>query len=211
MGPTTSRAAWLHNPGPDWGAKSAQLRVPCGVLHTKVRRVSIGLAALVSLSVATSCGGDDDDASDAAPEDRIDAMPSGPADAAVGVVCEGALANYSGSLEGPAASNDSTTLEFRGLLGDADVLRISAPSDAAANGVFELPDATWSVEICINDADESCSNALSAYSGTLTVTSVEDRFRANVDRVVFADDLQEPTCSASVSQSAIDVAILGPI
>ncbi len=114
-------------------------------------------------------------------------------------------------LNEPAASDDGTTLEFRGGLGASDVLRIAAASGATADGSVDLPDSTWSVTICVNDDDESCTDALSAYSGTLAVTSTEGRFQASIDRVIFVDDLGTPTCSASVSQSSIDVAIRGPL
>jgi len=174
---------------------------------TKVR---LAIPILATSALLASCGGDDGVPGDATPEATIDASVF--TDAPAGVVCTGALANYPGSLEGPAANDDGTTLVFTGALDTtSDTLRISAPTAMAAIATIELPDPTWAVAICVDDTSGDCSTRLPAYSGTLRVTSVTDRFQASLDRVIFVDSIDTPTCSASVSQSSIDVAILGPI
>ncbi len=154
-----------------------------------------------------ACGESDSDSVDAAPVETFDA---GPADAAVGVVCQDAEASYAGTLNAPTAEDDGQSLVFLGQL-DAtnDALRVA--SMAAANGTVQFPDPAWNVSICIDDLSGDCNAPLVAYSGTMSVTSVEDRFRASLTEVIFVDDLQAPTCSAALSQASFDVAILGPI
>lgn len=193
--------------------QSRPLCIKCRVPPTKVRFPVLSRAALLatlSLATTTACGNDDADSRDAAPQGIVDAAEN-VSDAMNGVVCPGTQANYPGSLNGPTAGDDGVTLEFSGELDSSeDLLSISVASNAAANATIELPDAAWSVAICVNDADGSCSDRLEAYSGTMTVTSVAERFRASVDRLIFVDDLDAPTCSSSVSQASIDVSILGP-
>jgi len=169
-------------------------------------------ASALSVAIAFAsggCGGSDSDGVDAAPEQTFDA---GPADAAVGVVCQNAQASYAGTLNGPTAEDDGQSLVFFGQL-DAtdDGLRVAVASTAAANGTVQFPDPVWSVAVCLDDANGDCGDPLVAYSGTMVVTSVEDRFRASLDEVIFVDDLEAPTCSAALSQASFDVAILGPI
>ena len=77
-------------------------------------------------------------------------------------------------------------------------------------GTFTLPTTEWAVSICLDAASATCDNALVAHSGTLRVESAETRLKANLDRVIFVDNLTTPTCSASVTQSSFDVAIDGP-
>tara|TARA_R110002096_G_scaffold239101_1_gene430717 strand:- start:77701 stop:78246 length:546 start_codon:yes stop_codon:yes gene_type:complete len=159
--------------------------------------------------VACGCGESDSQGSDAAPESRFDA---GPADAAAGVVCQNAQASYAGTLNSPAAEDDSQALVFVAQLDETDdALRIEVASAAATTGTLQLPDPAWTVQICLDDLSGACSDELLAYSGTMTVGSVEDRFRASLDEVIFVDDLDAPSCSAALSQASFDVAILGPI
>lgn len=154
--------------------------------------------------------GDDGGGIDAGPGDVIDAQSAQP-DVMNGVVCAGAEANYSGTLLVTGAQNDGTNLKFGGDLNAGtppDRLQLQIASNAAMPvGTFTLPDANWAVSICIDAASATCDNALLAYSGTLRVESAETRLKANLDRIIFVDDLTTPTCSVSVTQSSFDVAI----
>ncbi len=167
-------------------------------------------ALSVAIAFASGgCGNSDSNGADAAPEQTFDA---GPADAAVGVVCQNAQGSYPGTLNSPTAEDDGQSLVFLGQLDTTDdALRVAVASAAAANGTVQFPDPNWNVAVCLDDANGDCSDPLVAYSGTMVVTSVEDRFRASLDEVIFVDDLDAPTCSAALSQTSFDVAILGPI
>jgi hypothetical protein len=171
------------------------------------------LTALSSALLLSLAGcGDDGESIDAGPDQIIDAMPL--PDVVNGVVCANAQANYGSAIQNPQAEDDGTTLEFFGDL-DAgsppDRLRLSIADNAATpTGSFELPMGEWSVSICLDDNDGSCANELVAYSGTLAVTSVSDRLQASLNRVIFVDSLATPTCSASLTQASLDVAISGP-
>jgi hypothetical protein len=163
----------------------------------------------IALAFATSACGSDSDGVDAAPEQVFDA---GPADAAVGVVCPNARASYAGTLNSPTAEDDGQSLVFVGQLDDAvAALRIEVSSAAAAIGTVQFPDPAWNVEICLNDLSGDCNDSIIAYSGSMTVGSVEGRFQASLTEVIFVDDLAAPTCSGALSQASFDVAILGPI
>ncbi len=167
----------------------------------------LGSAALVT---SAGCGGDDAPSADAAPQG--DAPLPGPADAATGVVCENALATYGATLGAPSAEDDGTDLSFVAQLDNSnDGLRIVVSTGEAPRQDIALPDAAWQVGICVDQTDGSCDTELPAYSGTLSVTSVEGRFQASLSQVIFADDIAAPTCSAALGQATIDVAILGPI
>lgn len=169
-----------------------------------------GIALAVLL--LTGCG-DNGGSMDTGPGDVVDAMNARP-DVVNGVVCSGAQATYGGTLLNPAAEDDGQELQFFGDLNanaTPDRLRLLIADNAAqALGTFELPTSEWTVSICVDDGDESCTSALPAYSGSLRVDSITDRLQASLDRVIFVDDLDTPTCSASLSQASIDVAILGP-
>lgn len=165
--------------------------------------------SFLALLCASGCG-DDGGA-------KVDAMPS-PPDAApnfsdgAGVVCPGAKALYGGSLFGPAASDDGSELFFSAKLdgeNSGEALELRVASAAPPIGALSLPDADWEVSICIG-ASGACTSELIAYSGSLQVTSAEDRLQASLSEVIFVDNLSTPTCSAAMSQTSIDVAISGP-
>ena len=166
---------------------------------------------MLSAALLAACGGEDKkDPSDAGDPPAIDSMAA-PIDATNGVACPGTEANYSGSLDNPSSGDDGVTLDFLGDLDSTpDRLFIEVPTASAAPGTYTLPDPTWSVSICVNDQGD-CLTRLPVFSGTMTVTSVEGRFKANLDRVLFVDNVDAPTCSTSVSQATIDVSILGPL
>jgi hypothetical protein len=170
--------------------------------HLGTLFVGIGLLAIPLLGCGDDGGKSDDAGIDAATIQ---------ADVMNGVLCTGADANYSGDLAATAAQNDGTDILFRGDLNAGsppDRLQLKIASNAAMpTGTFDLPAAGWAVSLCIDDPDGSCGTALPAFSGTLRVDSVETRFKANLDRVIFVDSLATPTCSASVTQSSFDVAI----
>lgn len=169
---------------------------------------------ILALTSAIACGDSEGDtpAIDATPS--IDARP-GTIDAAAGVVCAGALASYPGMLFSPMANDDGQIFVFDADLtsdSPADGLRISINDSVVDKlGTFSLPSTDWQVSLCIDDADGSCTNELTVVSGTLIVTSVSGRFRANLNESVYADDAAAPTCSAALRQASFDVAILGPI
>jgi hypothetical protein len=175
-----------------------------------LRRYSIA-SGLLSMSLI-ACG-DDGGGTDAGPGDIVDANRVQP-DVMNGVVCAGAAANYSGSLETTGAEDDGTNLLFRGDLNldtPPDSLQLRIASNAATpTGTFTLPGSEWSVSICLDDSDGSCTNALVAFSGTFRVETAVTRLKANLDRVIFVDNLTTPTCSASVTQASLDVAIDAP-
>jgi len=162
---------------------------------------------IASLVVLVGCG------DDGASEDAgvvIDAINVRP-DVMNGVTCPNAEPNYPGALQSPTATDDGTTLTFFGDLNTdtpPDRLRIVVADNVAEPiGTFVLPHADWSVSICVDDSDSTCATELVAFSGTLRVESVSTRFKANLDRVLFVDSQATPTCSASVSQASLDVAI----
>lgn len=170
---------------------------------------AISSLCIALAAAAGGCGESDSQSLDAAPESRFDA---GPADAAAGVVCQNAQASYAGTLNSPAAEDDGQALVFVAQLDETnDALRIEVASASAITGAVLLPDSAWTVQICLDDLSGTCSDELLAYSGTMTVGSVEDRFRASLSEVIFVDDLEAPTCSGALSQASFDVAILGPI
>ena len=168
---------------------------------------SLSCAALVAL---LGCGDDGGPAVDAAPGEDTDA-DNRVFDATNGVVCAGALANYTGVLVNAGAVEDRQNLVFLADLDSEsapDRLRVSvANAVLQKEGTFELPNADWSVSIRLDDADSSCSDALAAFSGTLRVDNVDERFKANLDRVILVDSVADPTCSAALSQASFDVAI----
>lgn len=160
-------------------------------------------------SAASGCGNDAGPAIDAMPG-ASDALPTF-SDGA-GVACAGAKALYSGTVFNPSAEDDGSVLSFSGNLDAASepaTLELRVASGNAPAGSLPLPDGAWSVSICPTGG-EACAGELVAYSGTLQVTSTEDRLQASLSEIIFVDDLTAPTCSAALSQSTIDVAISGP-
>ncbi len=151
-------------------------------------------------------GGDDAGTAIDASTIRIDVMN--------GVLCTGAAANYAGNLVTTGAQDDGTNLLFQGDLNSdspPDRLQLQVASNASApTGTFDLPAGEWSVSLCLDDVDGSCTNALSAFSGSLSVTSVTTRLQASLNRIIFVDNLTTPTCSASLTQASLDVAIDAP-
>ncbi len=154
--------------------------------------------------------GDDGGGTDAGPGDIVDANRVQP-DVMNGVVCAGAAANYTGTVDPTGAQDDGTDLLFRGGLNmdtPPDRLQLKIASNAATpTGTFSLPATEWAVSICLDDPDGSCANALVAFSGTLTVNTAVTRLKANLDRVIFVDNVATPTCSASLTGVSLDVAI----
>lgn len=173
--------------------------------HLRFYSLASGVLALSAIA----CG-DDGGSTDAGPGDIIDANTA-QADVMNGVVCPGAVANYSGNLETTGAQDDGTDLLFRGDLNldtPPDSLQLKIASNAPMpTGVFAFPGGAWSVSICLDDSAGTCANALVAFSGTLTVETAATRLKASLDRVIFVDDLTTPTCSASLTQASLDVAI----
>ncbi|MBL4632310.1 MAG: hypothetical protein JKY56_00470 [Kofleriaceae bacterium] len=173
--------------------------------------VAFFLLAMIS---AVACGDSQSDAPEIDGSPSIDARP-GLVDAASGVVCAGALASYPGMLFSPMANDDGQTFVFNANLtsdSPADGLQISISESAVDKlGTFSLPSADWQVALCIDDSDGTCENELKAVSGTLVVTQVSGRFRANLNESIYADDLAAPSCSSALRQASFDVAILGPI
>lgn len=169
----------------------------------------IVLASGVLLLGISACG-DDGGGADAGP--IIDAAPR--ADVMNGVVCAGAEANYTGNLLTTGAINDGSEILFGGDLNadtPPDRLRMRLPSAAVTpTGTFTLPNSEWAVSLCLDDPDGTCANQLLAFSGTLRVDSVESRLQAGLDRIIFVDNLTTPTCSASLTQVSLDVAIDAP-
>jgi hypothetical protein len=172
---------------------------------------SLSFAASFLTLGLVACG-DDGGGIDAGPDEIIDAAPR--ADVMNGVVCSGAEANYTGTLVTTGAQNNGTEILFRGDLNadtPPDRLQMRIANNATTpTGTFTLPASEWVVSLCLDDPDGSCANALSGYSGTLRVDSVESRLQASLDRIIFVDNLTTPTCSASLTQSSLDVAIDAP-
>lgn len=168
----------------------------------------------LAMSSAIACGDSKSDAPEIDGSLAIDARP-GLVDAALGVVCEGAMASYPGMLFSPMANDDGQNFVFNADLtsdNPADGLRISINDSVVDKlGTFSLPSTDYAVSLCIDDSDGTCANELKVVSGTLVVTSVSGRFRANLNESVYADDVAAPTCSAALRQASFDVAILGPI
>lgn len=173
--------------------------------------IPLSLSSAALALVLAGCG-DDGESIDAGPDEIIDAMPQ--PDVMNGVVCANAQANYGSALLNPTAEDDGTELVFFGDLDSGsppDRLRLSIADNAATpTGSFELPMGEWTVAICLDDSDDACLVPLVAFSGTLVVTSVTDRLQASLNRVIFVDDPSDPTCSASLTQASLDVAISGP-
>jgi hypothetical protein len=175
-----------------------------------LRRLSLCSSAL---ALALFGCGDDGGGIDAGSGDVIDAQSAQP-DVMNGVACPGADVNYTGTLLTTGAQNDGTNLIFGGDLNadsPPDRLQLQIPNNATTPvGTFTLPASEWVVSLCVDAASATCDNALLAYSGTLRVESAETRLKANLDRIIFVDDLTTPTCSASLTQSSFDVAIDAP-
>ncbi len=168
----------------------------------------------LAMSLTIACGDSKSDAPEIDGSPAIDARP-GLVDAASGVICTGALASYPGMLFSPMANDDGQNFVFNADLtsdSPADGLQISISDDVVDKlGTFSLPSADWKLSLCIDDSDGTCANELKVVSGTLVVTSVSGRFRANLNESIYADDVVAPTCSSALRQASFDVAILGPI
>ncbi len=171
-------------------------------------RTLVVASGVLTIALA-GCGDDGGDGGTGG--DVIDASPTILPDVMNGVLCTGADANYSGDLVTTGAQDNGTDLLFAGDLNTGtppDRLQLKIASNAAMpTGTFSLPDPAWSVSICIDDPDGSCGAALSAFSGTLRVDSAETRLKASLDRIIFVDNITTPTCSASLTQASLDVAI----